>query len=206
MSASIAKRTHVIQDPPFVKWLLTNPRAAWLWLPLRIWLGYQWVTSGWGKVNNPAWVSTGEALKGFWTNAVQIPETGRPPISIDWYRAFIQTLLDSQSYTWFAKLVAYGELIVGIALIIGAFTGFAAFFSGFMNWNFMMAGSASTNPLLFIAAVGLILAWRIAGYLGADYFLLPWIGTPWSNQPDPCEEKVAEVEERYRERGLASAD
>jgi hypothetical protein len=75
-----------------------------------------------------------------------------------------------------------------------------------MNWNFMMAGSASTNPLLFIAAVGLILAWRIAGYLGADYFLLPWIGTPWSNQPDPCEEKIAEVEARYRERGLASAD
>lgn len=206
MAVSTAKRTHVIQDPPFVKWLLTNPRAAWLWLPLRIWLGYQWVTSSLGKINNPAWVSTGEALKGFWTNAVQIPETGRPPIAIDWYRSFIQMMLDSQSYTWFAKLVAYGELIVGIALILGAFTGFAAFFSGFMNWNFMMAGSASTNPLLFIAAVGLILAWRIAGYIGADYFLLPWIGTPWSNQPDPCEEKVAEVEARYRERGLASAD
>jgi hypothetical protein len=54
--------------------------------------------------------------------------------------------------------------------------------------------------------VGIILAWRIAGYIGADYFLLPWIGTPWSHQPDPCAEKVAEVEERYRERGLASAD
>jgi thiosulfate dehydrogenase [quinone] large subunit len=158
--------------------LLTNPRAAWLWLPLRIWLGYQWVTSSLGKINNPAWVSTGEALKGFWTNAVQIPESGRPPITFDWYRGFIQFLLDSQSYTWFAKLVAYGEMVVGIALILGAFTGFAAFFSGFMNWNFMMAGSASTNPLLFIAAVGLILAWRIAGYLGADYFLLPGSAHP----------------------------
>lgn len=179
MSASIAKRTHVIQDPPFVKWLLTNPRAAWLWLPLRIWLGYQWVTSGWGKVNNPAWVSTGEALKGFWTNAVQIPETGRPPITIDWYRAFIQTLLDSQSYTWFAKLVAYGELIVGIALILGAFTGFAAFFSGFMNWNFMMAGSASVNPVLFSLAVLLVLAWKTAGWWGLDRWLLPLLGSPW---------------------------
>ena len=159
-----------------------------------------------GKISNPGWVSTGEALKGFWANAVQIPETGRPPISFDWYRSFIQYMLDTQSYTWFAKLVAYGELLIGIALILGAFTGIAAFFSGFMNWNFMMAGSASINPLLFIAAVGLILAWRVAGYLGADYFLLPWIGTPWSNQPDPCEEKVAEAEARYRDRGLASAD
>jgi thiosulfate dehydrogenase [quinone] large subunit len=88
-------------------------------------------------------------------------------------------LLDAQAWTWFAKLVAYGELLIGIALIIGAFTGIAAFFGAFMNWNFMLAGSASTNPLLFLIAVGLILAWKVAGYLGADYFLLRWVGVPW---------------------------
>ena len=43
---------------------------------------------------------------------------------------------------------ACGELLIGIALIVGALTGIAAFFGGFMNWNFMMAGSASANPLL----------------------------------------------------------
>ncbi len=43
----------------------------------------------------------------------------------------------------------------------------------------MMAGSASTNPMLFVIAVGLILAWKISGYIGADYFLLPLVGTPW---------------------------
>jgi thiosulfate dehydrogenase [quinone] large subunit len=48
-----------------------------------------------------------------------------------------------------------------------------------MNWNFMMAGSASTNPMLFVIAVGLILAWKVSGYIGADYFLLRLIGTPW---------------------------
>jgi len=31
-------------------------------------------------------------------------------------------MLDTQAYTWFAKWVAYGELLIGIALIIGAFT------------------------------------------------------------------------------------
>jgi thiosulfate dehydrogenase [quinone] large subunit len=91
-------------------------------------------------------------------------------------------MLNAQAYTWFAKLVAYGELLVGIALILGAFTGVAAFFSGLMNWNFMMAGSASTNPMLFLVAVGLILAWKVAGYIGADYFLLPIIGTPWQSK------------------------
>jgi thiosulfate dehydrogenase [quinone] large subunit len=62
---------------------------------------------------------------------------------------------------------------------LGAFTGIAAFFGGFMNWNFMMAGSASTNPLLFAVAVFLILAWKTAGYYGLDRVLLPMLGTPW---------------------------
>jgi thiosulfate dehydrogenase [quinone] large subunit len=42
----------------------------------------------------------------------------------------------------------------------------------------MMAGSASTNPLLLVLALGLVGAWKIAGFIGADYFLLNLIGTP----------------------------
>ena len=95
-------------------------------------------------------------------------------------------MLNAQAYTWFAKLIAYGEFLVGVALILGAFTGIAAFFGGLMNWNFMMAGSASINPMLFVISVGLILAWKVSGYIGADYFLLPFIGTPWRN-PKPAE-------------------
>ena len=51
-----------------------------------------------------------------------------------------------------------------------------------MSFNFMLAGSASSNPLLFVIAVGLILAWKAAGYIGADYFLLRWLGTPWREE------------------------
>ena len=179
----MTREGEVVQEPALVKHLFNNPLAGLLWLPLRLWLGYQWIEASSHKIGNPAWVQTGEALKGFWAAAVQIPEKGRPPISFDWYRAFIQMMLDAQAYTWFAKLVAYGELLIGIALILGAFTGIAAFFSGFMNWNFMMAGSASTNPMLFTVAVLLILAWKVSGYFGADYVLLRWLGTPWHSVP-----------------------
>lgn len=180
--ATITRSTRIIQDPPLVKTLLTDKRASWLWLVLRVWLGYKWIDAALHKVDNPAWVQTGEALKGFWAGKVVIPETGRPPIAFDWYRSFIQALLDAQTYTWFGKLIAYGELLVGIALILGAFTGIAAFFGALMNWNFMMAGTASTNPLLFLVALGLIMAWKVSGYIGLDYFLLPWIGTPWARK------------------------
>ncbi|MGH2395401.1 MAG: DoxX family protein, partial [bacterium] len=87
--------------------------------------------------------------------------------------------LDLQVYTWFAKIISYGELLIGIALVIGAFVGIAAFFGAFMNINFMLAGAASTNPVLFTVAILLILAWKVAGYYGLDRWLLPALGTPW---------------------------
>jgi len=183
MSSVVTRKGEVVQDPPFLMKLLSDPRAAWLFLPLRIWLGYQWISASLHKISNPDWVVSGNALKGFWTGAVAVSATGKSAITFDWYRGFLQYMLDIQAYTWFAKLVAYGELLIGIGLILGAFTGFAAFFGGLMNWNFMMAGSASTNPLLFVAAVAIILGWKVAGYIGADYFLLRFLGTPWHGKP-----------------------
>ncbi|MDQ7842271.1 MAG: DoxX family membrane protein [Armatimonadota bacterium] len=170
----------VYSDPPFARTLFSTTRFAWLWAAVRIWLGWQWIEAARHKVGVEAWTGTGMALKGFWERAIQVPPPpARPPIAFDWYRTFIQYLLDTQSYTWFAKLVAYGELAVGIALIVGAFVGIAAFFGAFMNWNFMMAGTASTNPLLFTAAMLLILSWKVAGHYGLDRVLLPLLGTPW---------------------------
>ncbi len=166
-------------DPPFAQKLFSSPRWAWLWLIVRLYLGYEWITSGLGKFSNPAWTS-GEILKGFWTRAVAIPEApARPLIAFDFYRSFIQSLLNAEAYTWFGRLVIWGEVLVGAALVLGLFTGLAAFFGGFMNWNFMMAGTASTNPVLFTLSILLILAWKIAGYWGLDRFVLPALGTPW---------------------------
>ncbi|QPC80517.1 DoxX family membrane protein [Phototrophicus methaneseepsis] len=176
------KQNRVIDEPNFVKQLLSSPRFAILWLIVRVLLGLQWIEAGSHKVSEAAWTQTGLALKGYWESAVAIPEAGRPAISYDWYRAFLQGLLDAEAYTWFAKLIAYGEVLVGIALIVGAFVGIAAFCGALMNFNFMLAGSASTNPVLFTAAIALILAWKVAGYIGADYFLLNWIGTPWNRK------------------------
>jgi thiosulfate dehydrogenase [quinone] large subunit len=85
-------------------------------------------------------------------------------------------MLGAQAYTWFADLVVYGEILVGLALILGAFTGIAAFFGAFMNWNYIMAGSASTNALLLAIAVGLLLAWKVSGWIGLDRWLLPLLG------------------------------
>lgn len=85
-------------------------------------------------------------------------------------------------YAWFAKLVAMGETIIGVLLIVGALAGIAALTGAFMNFNFMLAGSASTNPVLFAPAIAIVLAWKVAGYHGLDYTLLPAVGVPWQNR------------------------
>jgi thiosulfate dehydrogenase [quinone] large subunit len=168
-----------IQGPRFVRFLFHNSRAGLFWLPIRLFVGFAWLEAGYHKLTDPAWTQGGTALMEYWQRIVVIPEEGRPPITFEWYRDFIQMLLDNGAYTWFAWLITLGELAVGLGLLVGALTGIAAFFGATMNMSFMLAGSASTNPILFMLAVGLMLAWRVAGYYGLDRYLLPALGAPW---------------------------
>jgi thiosulfate dehydrogenase [quinone] large subunit len=176
-NAVTTRKGEAIHTPSFITKLFNHPLAGLIWLPIRVWIGWQWVMAGIHKFESPAWMQTGTALQSSWVKDVAVPASGTAPIHYVWYRTFLQFLLNAQAYTWFAKLVTVGELLVGIAMILGIFTGFAAFMGGFMNWNYMMAGSASVNPMFFALSVLLVLAWKVAGYFGADYFLVPWLGS-----------------------------
>ncbi|MFL5679897.1 MAG: DoxX family membrane protein [Chloroflexota bacterium] len=168
-----------IEGPAFARFLFNNSRAGLVWLPIRLFIGFQWIEAGWHKVSGPGWLDGGTALAGFWKAAAAVPQQGKPPITYEWYRDFITFLLNGHHESWFAPLVAFGELAIGLGLIFGALTGIAAFFGAFMNMSFLLAGSASTNPIMFTGAIGLILAWKVAGYYGVDRWLLPRLGTPW---------------------------
>lgn len=167
-----------VDDPVWWKLLLGNVYFSLLWLPLRFFVGREWLAAGEHKVRDDVWKS-GDSLAGYWTNAVAIPEGGRPAITYGWYRDLLQYMLDHKWYTWFADIIAWGEVLVGIGLLVGALVGIAAFFGTVMNFSFQLAGSASTNPVLFGLSVFLILAWKVAGYWGLDRYLLPMLGTPW---------------------------
>ena len=191
----------IIPDPPFAHALFSSTRFAWLWLIVRVYVGYTWLAAGWEKLSGGKWAG-GEPLKGFWTKALAPDES---PIAVGWYHNFIQYMLDNQWYTFFAQLVMWGELLVGVGLILGALTGIAAFFGAFMNWNYIMAGSASTNGWLGVLAIFLILAWKVAGWYGLDRWLLPLLGTPWrpgeltgalSSHSDPPQEQPVRGRER----------
>jgi thiosulfate dehydrogenase [quinone] large subunit len=169
-----------MENAPFINTLFNSTKFAWLWLIVRIYLGYQWITASLHKLSSPDWMQTGVALKGYWAHAVAIPAApAKPAINYAWYRAFLQSMLDGQSYVWFAKLIAVGEFLVGVALILGVFVGLAAFFSSLMNFNFLLAGSLSTGPVLLVLGILLMIAWKTAGYYGLNRFAFKYIGTPW---------------------------
>ena len=182
---NLITRKRIIADPPIAKLLFSDTRLALAWLAIRLYVGYAWVEAGVHKIQDPAWVDTGLALKGFWLNVTKIPAPpAKPSITFDWYRSILQVLLDGNAYTWFGRVIAFGETALGIALILGAFVGVAAAVGAFLNINYLLAGVASTNPVLLILAILLILAWKTAGFLGLDRFLLPMLGTPWRVNDD----------------------
>ena len=170
----------LLQDPPIARFLFQNSVASWLWLVVRLFVGYQFLNSGWGKFVGGKWLDgTGNSILPFWQNAVKIPEQGKPLVTFDWYRGFLQYLIDINAAPWFTYVIVFGEIAVGLGLIVGAFVGLAAAGGLLMNMSFMLAGTTSTNPVLALLAIVLILAWKNAGYIGLDRFLLPILGTPW---------------------------
>jgi thiosulfate dehydrogenase (quinone) large subunit len=168
-----------VDEPRFARFLFHNSRAGLFWLPIRLFVGFAWLEAGWHKLSGTGWIDGGSALRAYWERAVTTPEGGRPPISFEWYQDFINFLLNGHHEGWFALLITFGELAVGLGLLFGALTGIAAFFGALMNMSFLLAGSGSSNPVMFTMAVGLILAWRVAGYYGIDRYLLPTLGAPW---------------------------
>lgn len=173
------KEDIVIPEPKLSKLLFADARIAWLWLLVRLYVGWQWLSAGWEKVRNPAWVGAhaGSALTGFLQGAVAKAAGAHPDVQ-GWYAFFLNHAVIPHAAI-FSVMVAFGELLVGVALVLGVFTGIAAFFGCFMNMNYLMAGTVSTNPVLAFLGLFLVLAWRVAGWYGLDRFLLPALGTPW---------------------------
>ncbi len=168
-----------LREPPFARWLFADTRASWIWLIVRLYLGYEWLSSGLGKLGSPAWTGAqaGAAVNGFAQGALAKTGGDHPDVT-GWYAWFLQNVVVPNAGI-FGWLVTIGELAVGLALILGALTGIAAFFGIVMNANYLLAGTVSSNPILIILGTLLVLAWRNAGWLGLDRWLLPALGTPW---------------------------
>ena len=186
-------------------WLIARVWLGWEWLQAgwsKVFGGnITWRFWNWGDPaysltgdGNIGWIRTGtvtlpdgsqraqevgDAVAGFARGALERGTAGEhPDIAYSWYVNFLEWVRDS-GHSWIGPVVAYGEVTIGICLILGMFVGIMAFLGAVLNFTFVFAGSAGVNPAMIAVAGLLILAWRNAGWYGLDRYLLPKLGTPW---------------------------
>lgn len=69
--------------------------------------------------------------------------------------------------------------LAAIALILGALTGPAAFVGGCLSVGAWAADSQGAIAFRLAAIIWLVLAWKTAGWIGLDRWLLPLTGLAW---------------------------
>ena len=152
----------------FTHWLRNNIVAAWLLTIIRVYLGYQWITGGWGKITGG-----GFDAAGFMQGAIA-KATGDHPAVQTWFANFLEHFA-LPNVKLFNILVPWGEFLVGLGLILGTFTTFAVLMGMIMNFAFLMAGTVSTNAQMLILEIFIVVAGFNAGRIGLDYFVIPYI-------------------------------
>jgi thiosulfate dehydrogenase [quinone] large subunit len=78
-----------IEESPVSRLFFANTRMSWLWLVVRLYVGYEWVMSALGKLGNPAWTGdkAGAAITRFVNGALQ-KAGGEHPDVTQWYASF----------------------------------------------------------------------------------------------------------------------
>lgn len=154
-----------------VNWLRTNVIASGLLTLIRLYLGWQWTMDGWGKVTGPKPFDA----SGFMHGIIAKPVVGpHKDVLYPVYNSFIENFA-LPNVKLFNFLVAWGELLVGLGLILGVLTTAAMFFGLLMNFMYLFGGTVSANPYMILLGTLILFAGYNAGRFGGDYWVIPWV-------------------------------
>ena len=59
-----------------------------MWFVVRMHVGAEWFTAGWGKITDPTWGTSGTALTGFINSAISKSGGAHPSVQ-GWYASFL---------------------------------------------------------------------------------------------------------------------
>jgi thiosulfate dehydrogenase [quinone] large subunit len=149
--------------------MAANNEPAWkgglAFLPVRFLIGFYFLRYGYQKCVG-GFVS-GKDL----TDSIQ---SWLPKSYPEFYRGFLQSTVLPHAST-FAWLVAVGEFLVGICLLLGLLTRLAAVMGMVMNVSYIMAMGLAPLAFhfnqLFVAGELVIVIGGAGRFLGLDYFL-----------------------------------
>src|ERR1039458_8380747 len=127
---NVFRSNKIIDEPPPAKWLFSSKEASILWLIVRLFVGEQWIAAGvsklWGA-ENPSFMHNGGAgLAGFAKGAIAQSTGPYAQVHYNWWVHFLHGFVIPNA-SWIAKCVAISEFAIGIAIVLGLFTGLSAF-------------------------------------------------------------------------------
>ncbi len=157
---------------------LRNRYFSVVWAVLRIALGYVWLSAAFEKLGAfSVFVGShaGTAVSGYLNGALAQTTGAHPQVTSVW--AWLIHALFLPTAGFWSVVVTFGELLVGIALILGVLTGTALVGAMVMNLAYMLSGSATTNPPMFALEAGLLVLGPVVSYWGLDHWLFHgWTG------------------------------
>ncbi|QYR21602.1 DoxX family protein [Paenibacillus sp. sptzw28] len=162
-----------------MNWLRENKYAAILLTIVRLYVGWQWLTAGWGKITAAKPFDASGFVKG--AIAKPIMESGSNELVYSNYVSFLKNFA-LPNIKIFNLIVPWGEFLVGLGLIIGCLTTAAALFGIMMNFSYLFAGSISINPWMALLGFIILAAGVNAGKLGVDYVLAPKLRSLFSQR------------------------
>ena len=171
-----------------------------VWLAARLVLAYETIPLGWDKVfgaGSAVWVGpqAGLAVAGYLRQALS-SASGELPAAKQWYAWLIQNAFLPHAVV-LSYLVAVGEVLVGIALLLGIFTRFSVAMALLQHMALFYAGTVSMLPYVLPLEVAMLFAGHYAGYSGVDGLVLarvsPWFRPPLRREPSRGASRVWEV-------------
>lgn len=155
-----------------MNWLKGNRYAAILLTLIRLYVGWEWTKAGWHKLTGDKAFDAAGFIKG--AIAKPVLDNGTHARIYPNFTGFLHDFA-LPNVKLFNFLVPWGELLVGIGLLLGALTTAAVLFGLLMNFMYMFAGTVSTNPWLVLLSFFIIAAGSNAGKFGLDHYILPFV-------------------------------
>jgi thiosulfate dehydrogenase [quinone] large subunit len=140
-------------------------------LPARVFIGVGWLRACSEKLADPGWFG-GASLEGFLSRQLAEGAVVFPLYE----RAIVDLFLPQAAVL--AVVIAVGQFLAGVSILVGGFTTAALLGALFMNVNFLLAGAP--NPSAFYLVVqAVLLAGGAGAAVGVDADLSRVIRNPW---------------------------
>lgn len=152
----------VRRNPAVWDWVKGSRVLAIVWTAMRVWLGIQWIKAGrakiWGDESAGFMHNGGAGVAGF---------AAHGKAAYPWWGSFLHSFVVPNS-GWIGVLVAIGEFVIGIALVAGLFTRYAALGSLALLFTYVMSGTASVCAFYALFAIVILTFWKTSSWIGVD--------------------------------------